>query len=264
MTSRLTTEILKRPASQPGKTTVGAVAGVEISGFPQLLYTRSFGDPDTLFVPLLDASRESCRMIERLCSQGEDRKMAVTLSTMHLVTSLLQDSSFTVVAKGASHENAYCVDLEGGTLRMDTRLYAMVSHRTSFFRIEIAGKILEGQFAIRSPLQERTLFQVSEEDLRKPNFFSALLAPECLRVQMEQERLGAASADTGQEVRGEVRMMLVLGRDVYPVVLKQNKGLKRWDIVDGRKQEWVGSLSPEAEQSLEQVVRFLRELYTPS
>jgi hypothetical protein len=37
----------------------GGSAGIEIVGFPQMLYTRTFGDPDTLFVPLLEAARDA-------------------------------------------------------------------------------------------------------------------------------------------------------------------------------------------------------------
>jgi hypothetical protein len=41
------------------QSTGGGSAGIEIVGFPQKLYTRTFGDPDTLFVPLLEAAREA-------------------------------------------------------------------------------------------------------------------------------------------------------------------------------------------------------------
>jgi hypothetical protein len=60
----------------------GGAAGVEIAGFPQILFTRTFGDPDMLFVPLLDAARESFNTIERLCTHGEKKDNAVLLSGM--------------------------------------------------------------------------------------------------------------------------------------------------------------------------------------
>lgn len=262
MSSRLTAAILSRPGTQAGKATAGAVACLEVAGFPQVLYTRSFGDPDMLFVPLLDATREACRMAERLCSQGEDRKMALTLSTMQLVSALLQDTSFTVVAKGTSHENLYRVDLDEGTFRLSTRLYAVVSHRTSFFRVEIAGKILDGQFVVRSPADNQVLMQLREEELRKPNFFSSVLAPGCLRAQMERERVELMRESGTREAQEEVRMALAIRGEKVPVVLRHNSTLGRWDIVHGGKQEWVGALSPELGESLEGVIRFLQGLFT--
>src|SRR5271167_14344 len=94
-------------AESRDKGSAGGAACVEIVGFPQILYMRTFGDPDTLFVPLLDSAREACGMIDRLSSHGEDRSNAVMLSGMHLATSLLQGSSFTLGARGLSHEHAY-------------------------------------------------------------------------------------------------------------------------------------------------------------
>ena len=83
-------------------------------GFPQMLYTRTFGDPDTLFVPLLEAARDANKMLARLTGLGEERANAVTLSGMQLASSLLRDNSFSLVAIGLAHENAYTVDLNLG------------------------------------------------------------------------------------------------------------------------------------------------------
>jgi hypothetical protein len=106
------------------KSAPAAPAGVEIVGFPQVLHTRSYGDPDTLFVPLLDAAREAQRMVDRLSSHGEPRATAVRLSAMQLASALLRDSSFSLVARGMSQDNSYTVDLDAGTFLVRTRLYA--------------------------------------------------------------------------------------------------------------------------------------------
>jgi hypothetical protein len=68
----------------------GGSAGIEIVGFPQMLYTRTFGDPDTLFVPLLEAARDANKMLTRLTGLSEERANAVTLSGMQLASSLLR------------------------------------------------------------------------------------------------------------------------------------------------------------------------------
>jgi hypothetical protein len=76
-------------AARPEKTGAGGAAGIEIVGFPQTLYTRTFGDPDMLFVPLLGDAREAYAMCERLAGHGENRATAVKLSGMQLASSLL-------------------------------------------------------------------------------------------------------------------------------------------------------------------------------
>jgi hypothetical protein len=239
----------------------GGAAGVEIVGFPQILFTRTFGDPDTLFVPLLDAARDVCAMIERLSGHGENRTNAVMLSGMHLASSLLRDSSFTLVARGPSHENLYTVDLDAGTLLVNTRLYAVVSRRTAFFKVEIAGNISGGTFVVRNPIQSSVIMQVEEERLRQSNFFATSLAQECLRAQMDQERFGRIDETLSTDGTAEVRMVLTVAGNKVPVAIRQKEGGGVWDIVDGLRQEWVGTLSPEMEGHLKSVTNFIQELF---
>jgi len=250
------------PVPAPEKKPAGGAAGVEIAGFPQVLYTRTFGDPDMLFVPLLDAAREAFQKIERLIASGEDRAAAVTLSTMHLASSLLRDSSFTLVAKGRPHENTYTVDLGAGTLLVNTRLFAVVSRRTSFFKVEIAGKITEGPYVVRNPAQGSIIMQVGEDRIRQPNFFASSLAQECLRVQMEQERFGRIAESQHPHPSGELRLLLNVGGGKIPVILRQKEDGSSWDIVDGRRQESVGVLAPEMEAPLSGIITFIQGLFS--
>lgn len=239
----------------------GGAAGVEIAGFPQILFTRTFGDPDMLFVPLLDAAREAYNMIDRLVSRGEKRDSAVMLSGMQLASSLLRDSSFSLVARGLAHENSYLVDLDNDALLVKTRLFAIVSRRTSFFKVEIAGRLSEGMYVVRNAAQSTVIVQVEEERLRQPNFFSTALAQECLRTQIEQERFGQIDDSTQAQAHQEIRMMVHVTGNKIPVILRQKEKGGSWDIVDGRKQEWVGSVGPELESSLNNVIQSIQGLF---
>lgn len=243
------------------KSTVGGAAGVEIVGFPQILYTRTSGDPDTLFVPLLDAARDVTAMVERLSGHGENRPNAVMLSGMHLASSLLRDSSFSMVARGLTHENVYILDLDTGTLHVNTRLYAVVSRRTAFFKVEIAGKISGGTFVVRNPVQGTVIMQVEEGRLRQPNFFSTTLAQECLRAQMDQERFGRIDETLTSDTHGEMRLVLTVAGNKVPVTLRQKEAGGTWEIFDGLRQEWLGTLSPEVEKSLKSATDFIQELF---
>ncbi len=239
----------------------GGAAGVEIAGFPQILFTRTFGDPDMLFVPLMDAAREAYNTIERLCSHGEDRENAVMLSGMQLASSLLRDSSFSLVARGLAHDNSYTVDLDQGTVLVQTRLFAVVSRRTSFFKVEIAGKLSGGLFVVRNPVQNGVIMQVEEEQLRQPNFFTTSLAQECLRAQIEQERFGRIEETVSAQVNQEIRMIVTSKGNKIPVILRQKEEGGSWDIVDGRRQEWVGTLAPECEGPLSAVLKSVKDLF---
>lgn len=242
-----------------GKSAAGGAGGIEIVGFPQVLYSRNFGDPDILFVPLLDAARDAHLMMERLASHGEDRANAVMLSGMHLASCLLREPSFSLAARGLPQEHTYTVALDAGTLHVNTRLYAVVSRRTSSFRVEIFGKIAGGTFEVRNPIEGSVIMRVEEERLRQPNAFSLSLAEECLREQMDQER--TARID-GPEKGEEVRFMVCVAGANIPVLLRRKEEGDTWDIVDGRRQEWVGALAPEMAAHLKTVTTYIAELFS--
>lgn len=239
----------------------GGSAGIEIVGFPQMLYTRTFGDPDTLFVPLLEAARDANKMLTRLTGLGEERANAVTLSGMQLASSLLRDNSFSLVAIGLAHENAYTVDLNVETLHMRTRLYAVVSGRTFFFKVEIAGKISGGAFVVRNPVHGTVIMQVEEERFRQPQFFSSTLAQECLRAQVEQERFGIIEESAGAETYNEMRLMVMMEGSKVPIALRQKEQDGGWEIVDGKRNEVVGKLTPESEENLKKVISSVQDLF---
>jgi hypothetical protein len=240
----------------------GGAAGVEIVDFPQMLYTRTIGDPDMLFVPLLDAARSAFAMIERLSGHGEDRTNAVQLSGMQLASALLRDSSFSLAARGLAQDNLYTVNLDAGTIYVNTRLYAVVSRRTSLFKVEIAGKLSGGVFVVRKPGEGTLITQVEESRLRQSNYFSESLAQECLRVQMEQERFGRMDESATASANNEIRLSVTVDGSRLPVILRAKEGdPNAWDIVDGSKQEWVGALPEDANAHLKSLVSCVEKLF---
>jgi len=255
MTSRTLSPTPSKQVEAPIRQGGGAGA-IEIVGFPQILHTRTLGDPDTLFLQLLGAAREADAMVGRLSSHGEKRATAAMLSGMHLASSLLRDSNFALVAKGQPHECSYTVDLDAGTLHLRTRLYAVVSRRASFFRVEIAGKISEGAFVVRNPSDGSVILQVSEDRLKEASAFS-WLAQECLRAQIEQERLSRLDET---QTRGEIQLIVPVAGGTVRATLKPREDAG-WDIIDGRQRECVGVLSPEIESHLQKVLKFLADLF---
>lgn len=158
-------------------------------------------------MPLLEEVRDANKMLARLTGIARN---AVTLSRTQLASSRLRDNSFSLVSIGLSHENTYTVDLNSETLHMRTRLYAVMSGRISFFKVEIAGKISGGTFVVRNPIYGTVIMQVEEERFRQANLFSTTLAQECLRAQAEQERFGIINELAGADIYNEMRLMVMV------------------------------------------------------
>jgi hypothetical protein len=236
------------------------VACIEIVGFPQLLYVRSFGDPDTMFVPLLDSTREAFGLGKRLLAQGEDQANAISLCGMHLASSLLRDPSFSLGVRSLSPETSYTVSLETGTLHLLTHLYAVVNRRTSFFKVEVAGNVAEGPFVARDPVRGAVIMQIEEKRLRQSAFFSKVLADECVRAQINQERFGHLSGSADPEANIEVRMTVHAAGGSVPITVRRKESGAGWDVIDGRHGEQVGRASAEIEEYLNAVTGFIEEL----
>jgi hypothetical protein len=247
-------------ANRNSRSASGA-ASVEITGFPQALFVRTFGDPDTLFIPLLEATRDAFGLMGRLQGQGESQANAVSLCAMHLASSLLRDSQFSLGARGLSPENSYMVDFTNGTLHVNTRLYSVVNRRTSLFKVELAGNISGGPFVVRDPVHGAVIMQVEEEKLKQSNFFSSILPNECVRVQIDQERFGQVQNAEMAGAVGDLRLMIEVSGKKVPVIFRKKADANGWDILDGRQQEWVGSFSPEMTEHLDAVKRYVQELF---
>jgi hypothetical protein len=236
-----------------------ACAGeVCIVGMPQMLHTRTAGDLDVLFVPLLEGARGAMAFLQKLCTNGEARQQALNMGGIYLTSELLKDASFSLFMQTTVEENKYVVDLSSGTLNASARLYAVVSRRTSLFRVEIVGDILQGPYLVRNPRDGSVILRVEEEQLRKPGFFGSFLAEECLREQMEREQLGRFNTEANASP--EVRLTVSVGSENVPVVLRQKGNGEEWDVIDTRTRQWIGGLPPGARDLLRQLTSAISEM----
>jgi len=141
------------------------------------------------------------------------------------------------------------------------QLFAVVSRRTSLFNVELVGKISEGPYTVRNPSNGSVIMVAEEAQLREPNSFSTWLSTECLRAQIDQERRGPLDPTQGPARAGEVRLVVTPAGKQIPVTVQQKKEGSGWDIIDGRRNEWVGSLEPHVEAHLNEVISFLQALF---
>lgn len=234
----------QKVASGPGN--------VEISGFPQVLHTRALGHPDMLFVPLMEGAREAAAMTERLAGLGESTERATAVAAIQLASTLMSDSSFALSARGMPATHHYVVDLAAGTMSVQTCLYAEVHRRTSMLKVEIAGKLREGLYAVRCLGDLEVTLQFDAEQLKQPMFFTNVLAEQCLTLQMQRDqarRTGPAVFDPGLEVH------LTVATDAkrIPVILKQHSADGDWELLDTQTRARLGALSAETAAHLKQL-----------
>jgi hypothetical protein len=220
--------------------------GVEIAGFPQMLHTSSFGHPDMLFVPLLEGAREAVILCERVTAGGETPEHAAAMSGIQLVSSLMRESGFSLSARGIQEEHHYFLDLSAGTISLQTRLYAEVSRRTSLFKVEIAGSIQGGVYAVRIAGDPSVNIQFNDEQVRQPMFFSTTLAEQCLRLQVQRDHSKRMIETSGEEHAPEVHLTVRRGNQNTPLILKKKDAGGEWEVLDGNLRARLAMLSPDA------------------
>ena len=236
--------------------TQAVTGGVDISGFPQLLLTREFGDPDTLLVPLLKSAREALEACKSLITSGQSESQANMMGAIHLATALMKDSNFSLGSKNSQTQNDYLIDLDAKTIQLRTWLFATINKRTSTFRVRISGNLESGVFTVRGS-DDAVMAEFDEARMTQPGFFANGLSEECLRLQMSKDyfkRFGdmpTAQAEVG------VRVNLPMGSGWMPVLLKKKEQTEAWEIIDEQTAENRGELAKEASAQLDQLLKIL-------
>jgi hypothetical protein len=78
---------------------------------------------------------------------------------------------------------------------------------------------------------------------------------------MEQERLSRIEESIGAKASQEVHLILTMGGNRVPAILRQSEEGGSWEIFDGRRQERVAALAPEFESPLASVIQSIKELF---
>jgi hypothetical protein len=239
--------------SQLAKEAPSAPGRPDIVGFPQVLLTPAYGDPDLLFVPLLEMAREAVTFRDRLTTHGEDRAHAITMSGIRRATTLMGDSSFSLAARSLNEENHRIVDLDGDTFSLSTRFYAEASLSTSIFQVQIAGKIQAGPDAVRGDSDQSIVLQLDEQQLRQSKLFATSLGVEFLQLKMDAER--RSNLDRGMDrmrENAEVTLTMPLGERGFGVAVRRKSAGNEWEVLDAQSNGPLGALTPEIEGNLQQ------------
>jgi hypothetical protein len=236
--------------------TQAVTGGVDITGFPQLLLTREFGDPDTLLVPLLKSAREALDACKNLIASGQNESQANMMGAIHLATALMKDSNFTLGSKHSQTQNDYLIDLDAKTIQLRTWLFATINKRTSAFRVRISGNLETGVFTVRGT-DDAVMAEFDEARMTQSGFFANGLSEECLRLQMSKDYFKRFGDMPTSRAEVGVRVNLPNGTGWMPVLLKKKEQTETWEMIDEQTSENRGELAKEASAHLDQLLKLL-------
>ena len=230
---------------------------VEITGLPHILQTKAFAHPDVLFVPLLECARQALADGHRISEDKTDNKQVLKLAGMHIAGFLFSDSNFTPAAKGFAHPNYYIIDLEQETIDVHSRLFAAVNNRCSMFRVKISGSLHRGPYAVLNLADGSTVAEISEEQIRTPDFFVDRLPEECMRMQFSREHAKQIIKTQKGIDDLEVRLTLPMPEGSTPVILRKNQTGFGWLLFDASTGMEFGKVAQDTMTSLGKVLEHL-------
>ncbi|MGA2095465.1 MAG: hypothetical protein ABSH39_04140 [Candidatus Acidiferrum sp.] len=243
------------------KSRTSAVSGgIEVVGFPQLLFTREFGDPDTLLIPLLDAAHEALESTRSLPPGNSGNGQGGMMSAIYLATSFMKDNHFTLAPLGCQPQTRYVLDLDAESIHVRTWLYATVGKRTSTFLVTVAGNLKTGMYVVRTGKEDSVVAEFDEKRLRTPGFFSTVLPEECLQLQMSMDHFKRFGNLPVAETEDGVRISVPTAGSKIPILLRKKEGPNTWEVLDGRTSNRIIALPPEAAVHLDLLLKALPKL----
>lgn len=210
------------------------LAGViEIANVRQSFYTATNGVPDLLFPWLVS----SARLAYQITSSSGHRLTQTPASQPGLAAErymaglLLCDQHFIPSHAQQPCDHHYHLDLSAGTIRLSTQLRSAAQPGTSF-AVQIEGRIREGSFVVHDAVNNNLLTEITEEDLKKPKFFSQELAKRCPRTQQDQTRDGEAAPEIMLDQSFELRLPVNLDGNARTVLISKQKGEQQGQAQD--------------------------------
>jgi hypothetical protein len=233
--------MLRTRACHPKSTSAGVV---EMTTALRTFFTSTNGAPDLLFGILLDSAREA-RAVTSALSQREpsDPRVVGLAAETYLCGLLLRDASFVPARVAPDWGHHYSLNLVTGEVRLTTEAYAPTAGGGVLFGITLRGTVGGKQFEILNTSTQAFLARVSEDEIKKPNFFRDEL-PSLTRPRVSGHELGspdATSIDVDSDI--ELELSFSLADAPYTYVIRKKRSAGYADVYEIQTGQVVGRIA---------------------
>lgn len=232
---------------------------VAIANLQRVFYTHSYGPPDLLFESLLIGARESYEATSRGKSDPREGNEATAgvAAGVFMAGTLLCDDHFVPARVSNPSENMYTLDFVEGTLHVTTQIYAEDGSATSYFAVSVGGKILEKTFLVRNAVTERVLAHISEDEIRKPHFFTQDLPFICKNTQFDPGLISSTGESALLDQSIELRLAVQVNGHLRDVCVRKEKGEGQGHALDPKTGRSLCVLPMDSFNNLAQLIATL-------
>ncbi|MCZ6752203.1 MAG: hypothetical protein O7E51_10290 [Acidobacteria bacterium] len=200
-----------------------SVGSIEIIHIHPTFYTASFGDPSVLFPLLLASAREAYAATTGDAEQKNDATAHRRAAT-YMAGLLVCDETFLLRKAAEFRGHRYTLDFSAGTIQLCTHVYTAFQQSVAFFNIRIKGPITGSTFVVSNTTTDRVLAQVSEDELKKPNFFTEELPFVCSQTQNDPALVDSIPSLDLIDKNFELWLPIDHAGSVRTVVVSKEKG----------------------------------------
>jgi len=208
--------------------TSGAV--IQIASIPRQFHIDSFGSLSEFFLPLLDLTRQAVES-QKVISNHKDNTTAYNAASL-LAGELLREGNCMIGREFLNVANCYQIDFEHDQFGVTAQVFAVGGGTAAFFFVRITGKIMADDFSVADPRTNKHLFHFSEDEARKPDFFSRDFPFIANQSRLNPSKIDANGVNAANDQAVDIQTVVsVLGEDRAVRISKQ-KGEGRLDVQD--------------------------------
>ncbi len=240
---------------------VASAGVVEIGTIPRMFYTPAYGAPDILFHWLLTNAREAFAVAATTVQhQGEPPKDVSFYAATYMAGVLLRDENLVPARVQNTSAHLYTLDFLADTIQLRTEIYAVQQHSSALFTVKIDGRIKGSAFVVRNAVTDRVLAQVTEEELKKPNFFTDELPSLCYHVQQDPGLAASVSTAALVDQSLELRLSIPPVGEVKSILVQKDKGQLQGQVRDAETGQSLCVLPLDSLNNLGQMVETLQRI----
>ena len=214
------------PTPTPKSRASGAL--IQVASIPRQFYIDSSGSLSELFLPLLDLAREA--VASQMSVESKDKTAAYNAAS-HFAGELLREGNCLIGREFLHVANSYQIDFQSDQFIVTAQVLAVGGGTAASFFVKISSTITGEVFRVVDPRTDRELFQFSETEARKPDFFSREFPFIAHKSRVNPTRYTTSiNPSTGDAVDIQLAVS-VLGENKALRIRKQN-GDDRLDVFD--------------------------------
>lgn len=230
---------------------------VELANLRCMFYIRSYDILDVVFYSLLNSARDAYAVIAGISLGGSEKAEVGIHAETYMAGLLLSDGHFVSARVLSTRGHHYLLDFVAGTIQLRTEIHAVQQQSSALFTVE--GHIRGNGFVVRNAVTGRVLAQISEEEIKKPNFLTQELSFLSHHTQLDPTLAASTGTADLVDLNLELQLSIPPVGEISSILIRKDKGDLQVQVRDGQTDQALCVLPLESLNNLGQMMEKLQK-----